>query len=266
MSGDVLLAAETLNKHYGGVHAVRDVSLTVAGGEVVGLIGPNGAGKTTLVDLLSGVQSTDSGRITMRDRRVSGPPSRRARLGLARTFQHPQLAPDLSVAENILLGRLHARMGGVGGMIRTLLSGMVHPVAKADRAAVDEICGALGIDGLGRRWADLTLGEQRLVEVARALAQRPDVLLLDEPFAGSDAGGEAGIREAVDEVRGRGHGVVLVDHNVDIVASLVDRVVLMADGTVVFDGNPAECMRSPEMRRVYFGADGADELDAGEAR
>lgn len=251
----VLLEAVGLNKNYGGVHAVRDVSLTVDAGEIVGLIGPNGAGKTTLVDLLSGVQSADSGHITMRGRKVSGPPSRRARAGLARTFQHPQLAPDLSVGENILLGRLNKRMGGVGGVLRTLAAGMARSVARADRAAVDQVCGELGIKDTDRRWSDLTLGEQRLVEVARALAQEPDVLLLDEPFAGSDGGGEAGIREAIADVRRRGHGVVLVDHNIDIVASLVHRIVLLADGAVVFDGDPAACMRSPEMRRVYFGVE-----------
>jgi branched-chain amino acid transport system ATP-binding protein len=256
---EALLTAEGLNKHYGGVHAVRNVSLTVGGGEVLGLIGPNGAGKTTLVDLLSGAQPADSGRITMRGHAVSGPPSRRARLGLARTFQHPQLAPDLSVWENILLGRLHARLGGVAGMVRTLVTGLVRPVSRADRQAVDRVCVELGVPDPRRRWADLTLGEQRLVEVARALAQEPDVLLLDEPFAGSDAAGEAGIREAIAKVRERGHGIVLVDHNVDIVASLVHRVVLMADGAVAFEGDPQACMRSPEMRRVYFGAGEEDE-------
>ncbi|MDA8371147.1 MAG: ATP-binding cassette domain-containing protein [Nocardiopsaceae bacterium] len=248
-----LLSAADLNKSYGGVRAVREVSLDVGPGEVVGLIGPNGAGKTTLVDLLSGTQSADSGRITLRGRVISGAPSRRARAGLARTFQYPQLAPDLTVWENILLGRLHRRMGSAWGIMRTAVRSLLRPVHRDDADEVDRICAALHISEPQRLWSDLTLGEQRLIEVARALAQEPDVLLLDEPFAGSDAEGEAGIRRAVATVSGRGHGVVLVDHNVDIVASLVERVVLMDQGAVAFEGPPDECLRSPEMRQVYFG-------------
>lgn len=249
----ILLDARGLNKSYGGVQAVREASLTVAVGEVVGLIGPNGAGKTTLVDLLSGTQKGDSGTITLRGRPLSGPPSKRARTGLARTFQHPQLAPDLTVWENVLLGRMHARMGSTLRIIASALRSLVRPVHRADAEAVESVCRDLRVTNTRRNLSDLTLGEQRLVEVARALAQSPDVLLLDEPFAGSDSESETGIRQAITTVTSRGHGVVLVDHNVDIVASLVDRIVLMNQGGVVFEGPPEECLRSPEMRRVYFG-------------
>lgn len=257
--GGVLLSATGLNKNYGGVRAVRDVSLTVSAGEVVGLIGPNGAGKTTLVDLVSGAQTADSGTIEIAGRRVAGPPSKRARHGLARTFQHPQLAPELSVWENVLMGRAHRRMAGTLGMLATAVRSLVCGVPADDAEVVERVCAELRVQRPQRRWSDLTLGEQRLVEVARALAQDPQVLLLDEPFAGSDANGEAGIRTAVTQIAERGHGVVLVDHNVDIVASLVDRVVLMDQGAVVFDGPPKECLSSPQMRRVYFGTAAVEE-------
>jgi len=118
---------------------------------------------------------------------------------------------------------------------------------------VEEICQQLGITGLERECSELTLGEMRLVEVARALMQNPAILLLDEPFAGSDASGVHGLSESLHHILARGCGVILVDHNVDIVASLVDRVVLMDQGAVVFDGSTQDCLASGQMREVYFG-------------
>lgn len=257
----VLLQGSGLRKSYGGVQAVRDVSLRLSGGEVLGLVGPNGAGKTTLVDLLDGAQSADSGDLSIRGRKLAGPPSRRARAGLARTFQHPHLALELTVRENILLGAAAPKLAGIGGLLAGLVSGVVRPTGPRFAGTVRQVAESLEIDALERRCGDLTLGEQRLVEVARALAQEPSVLLLDEPFAGADAPGIAAISAAIRAVRERGCGIILVDHNVDIVASLVDRIMLLRTGEVVFDGDPQECLASPEMQDVYFGT-GGENLDA----
>lgn len=255
---ETLLVGHGLTKRYGGVTALADVSITLGAGEILGLVGPNGAGKTTLVDLISGAQHASAGELTLRGTRLHGPASRRARAGLARTFQYPQLALDLTVRDNLLLGRVARRHSSPWQMIIGAVLGALRPRVAADEAAVAEVARELGIDGLDREAEQLTLGEQRLVEVGRALGQDPLVLLLDEPFAGSDAQGVAGIVDVIRTVQRRGHAVILVDHNVDLVAQLVDRIMLLDRGRVVFDGDPAQCLASPQMQSVYFGV-AADE-------
>jgi branched-chain amino acid transport system ATP-binding protein len=254
MSDVPLLQAKGVSKRYGGVRAVRDVSMLLAEGEILGLVGPNGAGKTTLVDLICGVQAADAGEIYVRGRRLSGPPSRRAHIGrLARTFQHPLLAHELTVRENILVGLTAHRLSGITGVVRSMFTGLFDSRISEAGQRVEEICENLRIRGLERECSELTLGEMRLVEVARALMQDPAALLLDEPFACSDAGGVHGLSQAISHILSMGTGVILVDHNVDIVASLVGRIVLMAEGSVVFDGPTRECLESGQMRAVYFG-------------
>lgn len=259
MADSHLLDGRGLGKRYGGVEALADVDIHLDEGEILGLVGPNGAGKTTLVDLISGAQSADSGSLTLSGRALSGPPSRRARAGLARTFQHPLVALELSVAENLLLGRAAVRQRSVMSMIGSVFSGIARPRPAADQTAVAALAEEVNLGDLDRMAGDLSLGEQRLVEVGRALGQDPVVMLLDEPFAGSDANGVAGIIEAIRIVQRRGNGVILVDHNVDLVSSLVDRVMLLDRGRVVFDGDPAECLASSEMQLVYFGVGDADD-------
>jgi branched-chain amino acid transport system ATP-binding protein len=248
-----LLVGRGLTKRYGGVTALDDVSFTLDAGEILGLVGPNGAGKTTLVDLISGAQPASAGELLLRGSRLSGPASRRSRAGLGRTFQYPQLALELSVRENLSLGRAARRHASAWRMAAGALAGMLNPRVPADDAAVEAIAGELGLVALDRPAGALTLGEQRLVEVGRALGQDPLVLLLDEPFAGSDAHGVAGIAEVIRTVQRRGHAVILVDHNVDLVARLVDRILLLDQGRAVFDGTPAACLASPQMQQVYFG-------------
>lgn len=247
------LSVRDLRVSFDGFKAVDGVDLDVAPGDIRFLIGPNGAGKTTLVDLVSGLQAADGGELTLRGRRLHGPPSRRARLGLARTFQYPQLAGDLTVRQNLAVGHIGAAHASLGRLVRAAATGMWRTGDPAGDARVEAVADELGIEDIDRRAGDLTLGEQRLVEMGRALLQDPLVLLLDEPFAGADAGGVAGISEVIRTVRGRGHGVVLVDHNVDLVASLVDRITLLDRGRVAFDGRPGECLASREMQLVYFG-------------
>ena len=250
-----VLECTGVSKSYGAVRAVAEVSLQLVRGEVLGLVGPNGAGKTTLVDLIGGEQRPDAGSITVGGETLAGPPSQRARRNrLARTFQHPQIALDLSVRENLLVGFMSRRLASVGGMLRELFAGMARGSREAEQAAeVDKVSASLGLQDIDRPCKDLTLGELRLVEVGRALLMSPSLMLLDEPFAGSDARGIAGIRAAIDTVRRAGCGIVLVDHNVDIVASIVDRIALLNLGQKVFDGAPADCLASAQMQAVYFG-------------
>jgi branched-chain amino acid transport system ATP-binding protein len=257
----MLLVGRGLTKRYGGVTALAEVDLELRAGEILGLVGPNGAGKTTLVDLISGSQAATAGELVLRGSKLSGPASRRARAGLARTFQYPQLALELNVRDNLLLGRAARRHASLWQMLAGAFRGAIRPRVPADLAAVHALADELGITDLDRDAGDLTLGEQRLVEVGRALGQDPLVLLLDEPFAGSDARGVAGIAEVIHTVQQRGHAVILVDHNVDLVARLVDRIMLLDRGRVAFDGEPRACLASPQMQAVYFGLD--DDSDSG---
>ena len=252
---DPILHCREVSKTYGAVRAVDSVSLTVHAGEVLGLVGPNGAGKTTLVDLIGGEQRPDTGTIHAVGRPLTGPPSRRARFnGMARTFQHPQVALDMTVRENMSVGLAARSMGSLGGMLRQLLRGMVSASDPGLNLEVDRVAAALGLEAIDRYCMELTLGELRLLEVGRALLMKPALMLLDEPFAGSDARGVSGIRSAIAEILKSGCGVILVDHNVDIVASLAHRIVLLNLGAKVFDGSPRDCLASPEMQAVYFGS------------
>ncbi|MBK8731215.1 MAG: ATP-binding cassette domain-containing protein [Tetrasphaera sp.] len=248
----VLLTGSGLSKRYGGVIALDDVSISVSAGEILGLVGPNGAGKTTLVDLITGAQSSDRGELTLDGHAVTGSVARRSRLGLARTFQHPLLSSDLSVVEAIVTGVSARRLTTPWRMVLEAFKGMATG-PDGDYAVAAQLAEEIGVTGLDRLCGDLTLGEQRLVEVVRALAQQPKVMLLDEPFAGADATGIAGTIDAIRAVQSRGHGVILVDHNVDLIAGLADRVMLLNQGRVVFDGDPQACLTSAEMKDVYFG-------------
>ena len=252
---DPILHCREVSKTYGAVRAVDSVSLTVHAGEVLGLVGPNGAGKTTLEDLIGGEQRPDTGTIHAVGRPLTGPPSRRARFnGMARTFQHPQVALDMTVRENMIVGLAARSMGSLGGMLRQLFRGMVSASDPGLNLEVDRVAAALGLEAIDRYCMELTLGELRLLEVGRALLMKPALMLLDEPFAGSDARGVSGIRSAIAEILKSGCGVILVDHNVDIVASLAHRIVLLNLGAKVFDGSPRDCLASPEMQAVYFGS------------
>ncbi len=244
--------------------ALDKVAIRLQAGEILGLVGPNGAGKTTLVDVISGAQVADGGALVLREHPLHGSAARRAGLGIARTFQSPQLARELSVRDNLLVGRVASRHRTIVQMIMGSLRGVWSPRSAADDRAIESIADEILLSELDRAAGDLSLGEQRLVEVGRALAQDPVVMLLDEPFAGSDPQGVAGISEVVRTVGRRGHGVILVDHNVDLVTSLVDRVMLLDRGHVVFDGDPGECLSSAEMRRVYFGSGGSSGGEAGD--
>jgi|GEM_PF-41781 len=263
---EILMEGHGLEKRYGGVVALTDVDFRLAAGEILGLVGPNGAGKTTLVDCISGIQTANAGTLTLRGVKLTGPASRRSKAGLARTFQYPQLALDLTVGENLLMGRAVKRHGTWRGMIWEAFRGAFLPGPQGDGDAVLSIAKELQIKGLDRLAGDLTLGEQRLVEVGRALGEDPLVLLLDEPFAGSDPSGIAGIIEVIRTIQQRGHGIILVDHNVDLVSSLVDRIMLLDRGRVVFDGDPQECLTSAEMQEVYFGGRSAAGRPAAAAR
>jgi branched-chain amino acid transport system ATP-binding protein len=250
-----LLRAEGLAKRFGGVQAVRDISLAVAAGSVFAVIGPNGAGKSTLLNLMSGIHQPDAGALRFAGGDLIGLAAhRRARLGIARTFQKIRLFKQLSALDNVLAGfHRHHRLRP--------WQYVLHGSAFArDRLRRREAAQALLVFvGLERRAAtlagSLAYGEQRMLEVARALATEPRLLLVDEPAAGLNAAEVAALFRRIDDLRQRGMSVVVVEHNMDLVMSIADRVLVMDYGQMLFEGTPDQVQRHPAVIAAYLGTE-----------
>ena len=256
-TGAPLLAATGVTVRFGGVVALDDVSLVVPGGSTVGLVGPNGAGKTTLFGVLSGLVRPKDGRVTMGGVDITHKtPQTRARRGLARTFQRMELFTELTVREHLVVARrVKDRRERVLGMARDL-TGFGERPGQGEDAAVDEILELLGLADVADRPAlSVPLGTGRLLEVARALAAEPTVMLLDEPSSGLDVHETEQLGDALRLVRReRGTAFVLVEHNVDFVLDLSDRVTVLDFGKVLVEGSPEEIRTSPQVQAAYFGA------------
>jgi ABC-type branched-subunit amino acid transport system ATPase component len=234
------LEARGVSVHFEGLTALDRVDLRVRSGEILGLIGPNGAGKTTLVNVVTGFQRPDHGAVHLSGADVTEwAPHRIARTGLARTFQSVRLFPDLTVAENLEI------------------AAVAHGASRAEaRARAAEILALLEL-GLqaSRRAADLPYGDERWVGIARALAAKPDILLMDEPAAGLNEAEAEHLRQAVQMIRARfGCGILVIEHNMALIMGLCDRVQVLEEGRTLALGTPAEVARDPEVRRAYLGA------------
>jgi len=249
----IALEVVGIDKSYGGVHALNSVSFSVREGLIVGLVGANGAGKSTLLDIIGGEQSADAGEVRMLGQKLDGPPYRRAVAGLGRTFQHPAVSLEMTVYENVAVGLSVRELASRGRAflqpLRALLTGAI-----PSRREVREACNRVGLHGIDRECEGLSFGELRLLEVARALIQRPKVMLLDEPFPGVEDESVALLVKALRDLAADGQTIVLVDHNISIVEELVDEVVLLARGAVQFVGSVAECVASDAFRHEYVGA------------
>ncbi|TYB49959.1 ABC transporter ATP-binding protein [Actinomadura chibensis] len=226
-------------KRFSGLTALDGVDLALAAGEVLGLIGPNGSGKTTLVNCVSGALRIDQGEIRLDGRDITrASRARRAKGGIARTFQNLKLFGELTVRENVLVG-LNASSGAtspkdVEGLLRSL---------RVDDVAREIV-------------STLSYGTQRRVEIARALAGNPRVLLLDEPAAGLNDGETAELRELIHEIRSeRGCGVLVIDHDMNLVLGISDRVQVLDEGAVIYEGAPREAFKQPRVVAAYLGAE-----------
>ena len=251
--GELLLEVDAVRKAFGGLVAVNDVSFSIRAGDIVGLIGPNGAGKSTTFNLITGVLSLTSGAVRWRGQPVHGLPSRQiARRGVSRTFQHVKLVPDMTVLENVALG----------GYLRSS-SGTLRAMLRLDRdeerrlfAEAEKQLARIGMAQHGDELAGkLALGPQRLVEIARALATDPALLLLDEPAAGLRHKEKQALGDVLRQLKAEGLSILLVEHDMDFVMNLTDRIVVMEFGTKLMEGTPAEVQASPAVRAAYLGTE-----------
>jgi branched-chain amino acid transport system permease protein len=256
--GSVVLSVRELTKRYGGVTAVTEVNLDVHAGEILALIGPNGAGKTTCFNMISGVLAPTDGTIEVRGRRVEGRrPHVVAALGATRTFQNLQVFGSSTVLGNVAVAlHLRSRSGVVRGML-SMARREERDIERIARAAV----AAMGLSDVADTLVkDLPFGRQRQVEVARALALSPMLLLLDEPMAGLSGPERDGLAALLRRTREAGVAIVLVEHDVDAVMALADRVAVMDEGQLIALGSPSEVRQDPVVVAAYLGAD--DEADA----
>jgi branched-chain amino acid transport system ATP-binding protein len=249
---DAILELRGISKRFGGVQALQSVDLVGRPGDVHGLIGPNGAGKSTLVGCITGVNPIDAGEIVFRGRRIEHlPVHQRARLGIGRTFQTIRLAPELTVFENVAIGLAAQRLSGISRYRRIAASMSAASVAEPVRRALD----LTGIAGAAdQRVASLPYGTRHFVEIARALAGRPLVLLLDEPATGLDDLERRRLGLLVRRVAESGSVIVLVEHDLALVGELCNRVTVIDYGRRIFTGTPGDAQRDDGVIKAYLGS------------
>ena len=243
-----MLAVEHLTFTIGGAHIIDDVTLEVAQGEMLGVIGPNGAGKTTLFNLISGVVRPTSGRILMEGKDVSATAiHKRARAGLGRTFQTSSLFPALTALENVRLAA-QVRLGSPISIVR--FPRATDDATRAAQTGLDEVGLAHHADSVA---GVLSHGDKRKLEIAMLLATDPRVILLDEPMAGVASGDVAGLSEVIHQVHASGRTVLMVEHHMDVVLGLVDRVAVMHHGQLLACDTPAAVMADAAVQSAYLG-------------
>ncbi len=252
-----ILEVKNLNRSFGGLHAVNDVTFGVEPDQIKAVIGPNGAGKTTLFNLIAGALTSDSGEVRFRENNITNlPPYRVAEKGIARTFQNIKLYSHMSVIENVMIGR-HVRSSA--GFFAGLLN--LPRTWKEEKEIYNksyELIEMLGIAELADHDAtSLAFGQQRTVEFARALAMEPELLLLDEPAAGLNIYETAEIAETIRKIRDWGITILIIEHDMSLVMDISDEITVLSSGKKIAQGKPEEIQRNEEVIKIYLGEEDA---------
>ncbi|GAA4335059.1 ABC transporter ATP-binding protein [Pigmentiphaga soli] len=257
-----MLTLTSVSKSFGGLHVLQDVNLNVPQGSIFGLIGPNGAGKTTVFNLITGLLQPSGGRLVFDGRDLAGaPPHQITRRGIARTFQNIRIFKEMTLLENVVVG-CHRHLGyGPLALLLGLPSFRAHERRARERAL--ELLSWVRLDHkAGDRADNLSYGEQRRLELARALATEPRLLLLDEPVAGMNTGEKVDLMGEIENIKARGYTIFMIEHDMRFVMGLCDRIAVLNFGRIIAEGEPHEIRRNPQVIEAYLGREDDDEVQA----